>query len=201
MAFETVWNINPGADFAETVVARDQAGAALNLTGFTATIEDVSGVLGSAVAISIPNAALGQLRFTLTWQASWPLIRTTLGAFRVLLANGTDESTPFLVYVRVAASNARVTVPRGADMAWGFTWPDDSEGVDLTGQTIEVINASATLAPLMTVVVLNAATRACEVRLEGDLATPVGNAGSFQLRRSTAGANRRTLPPIAVIIA
>lgn len=201
MANKTVWDINPGADFAATTVARDQAGAAINLTGFTASIEDVSGVLGSAIGVTIPNPAAGEIRFTLTWQPGWQLTPGNLGAFRLRLVNGADESTPFLVYVRLPMQPARVTVPRGADMAWGFTWPDDSEGADLTGQTVEVINASATLAPLMTVVVLNAATRACEVRLEGDLATPVGNAGSYQLRRSTAGVNRRTLPPITVNIA
>lgn len=201
MARETIWYINPGADFAATVIARDQAGAAINLTGFTATIEDVSGVLGSAVAISIPNAALGELRFTLTWQGAWPTASGLLGSCRVRLVNGADESTPFLIHVAVPTQTARVTVPRGADMAWGFTWPDDSEGADLTGQTVEVINASTTLTPLMSVVVLNATTRACEVRLEGDLAVPLGNAGTYQLRRSTSGVNRRTLPSIAVNIA
>lgn len=200
MSNKAVWDINPGTDFAATAIARDQAGAVVNLTGFTATIEDVSGVLGAAIAVSIPTPANGEVRFSLTWQSGWLLTPNTLGAFRLRLVNGTDESTPFLIYVRVPPQYARVIVPRGADMAWGFTWPDDSEGADLTGQTIAVVNASAILAPLLTVVVLNAVTRACEVRLEGDLATPLGSAGTYQLRRSSAGVNRRTLPPIAVNI-
>lgn len=190
--------INASGDWAATTVARDETGAALDLTGFTASIADVTGVLGAALVASIPNAGAGQVRLALTWQGAWPTARGTFGTARLLLVSGGDESATFPFRVDVSGPGLRLVIPRGADHAFAFTWPDDREGADLTGETVDVVNPSATLAGLVSVVVTDAATRACEIRIEGDLATPLGDAGTFQLRRRIAGSQPRTTQPFAV---
>lgn len=191
--------LSPGSDFAETTIAADETGAAVDLAGYTASIADATGVLSGAVAASVPDAAAGAVRLEITWGGAWPLVPGILGRCRLVLTNGGAESASLPFTVAVPVADDRMIVPRGADLAWPGIWPDDSEGADFTGQTVEVVNASATLSPLLSVVVTDAATRAYELRLEGDLTTPLGDAGTFQLRRSTAGTNRRTTPPMKVI--
>jgi hypothetical protein len=190
--------LNPGSDFAETVTATDESGEAVDLTGYSASITDETGLLDGQVTASLPDAAAGQVRLAVTWDAAWPLLPGILGRARLLLAASGAESASLPFALALPPQEARVTVPRGSDMVWADIWPDDSEGADFTGQTLEIVNASATLAPLLTVAVTDTATRAYEIRLEGDPATPLGDAGTFQVRRSTAGADRRTTPPLGV---
>ena len=190
--------INPSGDWSATAVLRDQSGAAVNLTGFTASIADVTGEIGSAIAVTIPTPASGVVQLSLTWQGAWATTKRRLGTARLLIINGPDESATEPFAVDVSGAGIRLIVPRGADQAYEFTWPDDRDGASLVGETVDVVNASATLAGLVTVVVTGAATRACQVRIEGDLATPLGDAGTFQLRRRIAGAQPRTTQPFAV---
>lgn len=198
MTCPTTLTINASGDWAATTTATDENGAALDLTGFTASVVDVTGELTGALAATIPNAAAGHVRLALTWQGAWPLGQRRLGTARVLLVNGTDESGSIPFAVDVSGPGIRLVVPRGADQAYAFTWPDDRDGADLTGETVDVVNASATLDGLVTVVVTDAATRACEIRIEGDIATPIGDAGTFQLRRRIASSDPRTTQPFAV---
>ena len=190
--------INASGDWAATTTARDENGAALDLTGFTASIADVTGELGSAVAASIPDPAAGRVRLAVTWQGAWAPVQQRLGSARLLLVNGGDESASFPFEVRVSGVAVWLKAPRGADMAYEFTWPDDRDGAGLAGETVDVVNASAALAGLVSVAVVDAAARLCEVRIEGDLSVPLGDAGTFQLRRRIAGAQPRTTPPFAV---
>lgn len=200
MTCHATLTINASGDWAATTVATDETGAALDLTGFTASIVDVTGELAGALAATIPDAAAGEVRIALTWQGAWTLDQRRLGTARLLLVNGGDESASRSFAVDVSGAGSRLVVPRGADQAYAFTWPDDRDGADLTGETVDVINASATLSGLVSVVVTDAATRACEIRIEGDLATPLGDAGTFQLRRRIAGAQPRTTQPFAVSV-
>jgi hypothetical protein len=190
--------INASGDWAATTVARDENGTALDLTGFTASIVDVTGELIGALAVTIPTPASGLVRLAVTWQGAWATGQRHLGTARILLVNGADESTSFSFGVAVSGIGLRLVVPRGADQAYAFTWPDDRDGASLAGETVDVVNASAALAGLVSVVVTDAASRACEVRIEGDLSVALGDAGTFQLRRRIAGAQPRTMPPIAV---
>ncbi len=190
--------INPSGDWAATTVARDENGAALDLTGFTASVADVTGELPGAVAASITDAAAGIVRLAVTWQGSWVATQRRLGSARLLLVSGGNESASFPFEVHVAGIGAWLKVPRGGDMAYNFTWPDDREGASLVGETVDVINVSAALAGLVAIVVTDAAERACQLRIEGDLSVPLGDAGTFQLRRRVAGADPRTTPPLAV---
>jgi hypothetical protein len=188
----------PSGDYAATSVLQNEDGSPVDLTGFTASIVDVTGSLASAVAASIVTPAAGTVRIAVTWAGAWPLTPVLLGTYRLSLVNGAAESVSSPVSVWVQGGAATIPVQRGGDRVISFTWPDDRDGADLTGETLDVINASATLAPLVTVAVIDAATRACEIRIEGDLSVPLGSAGTFQLRRRIAGAQPRTLPPIAV---
>ena len=190
--------LNPGGDFASTVTLTDESGAVIDATGYTASIVDPTGEVGAAVTATLTDAPNGQLRLQAVWQGAWAATARQLGTARLSLVNGPDEivSRPFPV--SVAGPAVRLVVARGADMAYRFQWPDDRDGADLTGETLDVINASATLAPLASVVVIDAATRECELRIEGDLATPLGEAGTLQVRRRVAGINPRALAPIAV---
>lgn len=201
MTCQSTLTINASGDWAATTVATDENGTALDLTGFTASIVDVTGELTGALVATIPTPASGEVRLSVTWQGAWPTAQRRLGTARLLLVNGTDESCNVPFAVDVSGPGIRLVAPRGADQAYAFTWPDDRDGSSLTGEAVDVVNASATLAGLVTVVVTDAATRACEVRIDGDLATPLGDAGTFQLRRRIAGAQPRTLPPIAVSFA
>lgn len=190
--------INASGDWAATTIATDENGTALDLTGFTASVVDVTGEMAGALAATIPTPASGEVRLALTWQSAWGLGQRRLGTARLLLVNGADENGSIPFAVDVSGHGIRLVVPSGADQAYAFKWPDDRDGADLTGETVDVVNASATLSGLVTVVVTDAATRACEIRIEGDLSTPLGDAGTFQLRRRIAGAEPRTTKPFAV---
>jgi hypothetical protein len=190
--------INASGDWAATNVARDENGVALDLTGFTASVVDVTGELVGAVTASIPDAAAGQVRLAVTWQPGWSKDQARLGSARLILVSGGNESASFPFTVHVARRSLVLKVPRGADMAFAGIWPDDRDGADLSGETLDVINASPALSGLVSVVVTDAPTRAYEIRIEGDLSVPLGDAGTFQLRRRIAGAEPRTTPPIAV---
>lgn len=198
MTCPSTLTLNASGDWAATTVATDETGAALDLTGFTASIVDVTGELAGALAATIPDPAAGKVRIALTWQGAWPLGQRRLGTARLLLVNGGDESGSYSFAVEVSGPGIRLVAPRGSDQPFAFTWPDDRDGADLTGETVDVINASATLAGLVSVVVTDAAARACEIRIEGDLSAPLGDAGTFQLRRRIAGAEPRTTQPFAV---
>jgi len=191
----------PSGDYAATSTLRNEDGSPVDLTGFTASIVDVQGSLGSAVTASIVTPAAGTVRIAVAWQGAWPLTPQLLGTYRLSLVNGAAESVSDPVAIWVQGVAATIPVQRGGDRVISFTWPDDRDGASLTGETVDVINAGATLAPLVTVAVIDAATRACEIRIEGDLAVPLGSAGTFQLRRRTGSTNPRTLPPIAVTFA
>lgn len=201
MTCTSVLTINASGDYAATATLTDENGATVDLTGYAASIVDVTGELTGALAVTVPTPASGLVRIALTWQGAWTTLQRRLGTARLLLVNGADESCNVPFAVDVAGTSLRTVIPRGADQAYGFTWPDDRDGASLTGETVDVVNASATLAGLVTVAVIDAATRACEVRIEGDLSVALGDAGTFQLRRRIAGAQPRTLPPIAVSFA
>ena len=138
------------------------------------------------------------MRLSVAWQGAWAATPGLLGTFRLSLVNGGAETVAAPTTVYVQGTALRLDIARGADMAYAFTWPDDRDGADLTGETLDVVNASASLAPLVTVEVTDAATRACRILIEGDLSVALGDAGTFQLRRRIAGAQPRTIPPIAV---
>ena len=191
----------PSGDFAQTVAMTDETGAAMDLTGNTASIVDVTGDLGAAVTATITDEAAGLVMLSVAWQGAWAVTEGLLGTFRLSLVNGTAETVTAPTTVYVQGTALQLVIARGCDMAYPFTWPDDRDGADLAGETLDVVNASATLAPLLSVAVTDAAARAYEIRLEGDLSVPLGDAGTFQVRRSTAGANRRTTPPMKVIFA
>lgn len=190
--------LNPGGDYGATVAMTDETGAPIDGTGLTASIVDATGELGSAVTAAVVTANPLTIRLAAVWQPGWALTERTLGTARLALTGGATEhvSRAFAVYVPGPA--LRLVVPRGSDYAVRFTWPDDRDGADLTGETLDVINASATLAPLVTVAVIDAATRECELRIEGDLSVPTGEAGTFQLRRRVGSSAPRTLAPYAV---
>lgn len=188
--------INASGDWAATTTLRDESGAVVDTTGMVASVVDITGSLSGAISASIP--ALGQVRLAVTWQGAWGTGAAILGTARLLLVNGGAESASLPFTVSVSGPGLRLLVPRGADQSYAFTWPDDRDGASLSGETVDIVNASSTLAGLVTVVVTDAATRACEVRIEGDLATPLGDAGTFQMRRRIAGAQPRTMPPFSV---
>ena len=186
-------------DFAQSITLRDETGAAVDGTGFAPSIVDVTGDLGSAVTLTAVDAAAGLYRFAVAWQGAWPVASgSVLGAFRVALTAGATEKVWPASNVIVDSTALRLVIPRGNDASYAFTWPDDRDGSDLAGETVDVVNASATLAALASVQVLDAATRSCRLLIEGDLSTPTGDAGTLQLRRRIAGTQPRTLPPIAV---
>jgi hypothetical protein len=193
-------HLSPSGDYASTSVllTEDGHGVAADLTGYVASIVDVTGVLGLAVTADVVDAAAGEVRIAIAWQGAWPLTAGQLGTFRLALVNGEDEAVSAPAAVRVQGPALQLVINRGSDLSYGFTWPDDREGVDLTGETLDVVNASDALAPLVNVAVTDAATRACRLSIEGDLSVAVGAAGTFQLERRISGAQPRTLPPIAV---
>lgn len=185
-------------DFGEVLTWADESGAAVDGTGYTPSIVDVTGDLGAAVTLTTVDAPTGQYRLAVAWQGAWPVTAAVLGTFRVAMTNGATEKVWPISKVMVQGPALRLVIPRGNDGSYPFLWPDDREGADLTGETLDAINASATLAPLVTVEVVDAATRACRLLIEGDLSVPLGDAGTFQLRRRIAGAQPRTIPPISV---
>ncbi len=191
----------PQGDWSQTATLWNEDGTPVDLTGFVAGIVDVTGVLGAAVAAAVVTASAGVVRISVTWDGGWPTGPGLLGSFRLSLVNGAAEIVTGPVQVWVQGVAATIPVQRGGDRVISFTWPDDRDGAALTGETLDVISAGATLGPLVTVAVVDAATRACEILIEGELSVPLGAAGTFQLRRRIAGAQPRTLPPIAVTFA
>lgn len=196
MTCSATLTINASGDWAATATATDETGSALDLTGYTASVVDVTGDLAGALTASIPDAQ--SVRLSLTWQGVWATSQARLGTARVALVNGTDETVSAPFRVEVSGPGIRLVVPRGADLAYRFTWPDDRDGADLTGETLDIINASATLAPLASVAVIDATMRECELRIEGDLSVAIGDAGTLQARRRISGAQPRTTQPFAV---
>ena len=190
----------PSGDYARTDVlyTAEGNGPPADLTGYTASIVDVTGSLAGAVAASIPDAAAGKVRIAVTWQGAWPVTPSLLGTFRVSFVKGAEENVSDPIPVWVQGPALTILAARGCDLTGSFLWPDDRDGAGLAGETLDVITASATLAGLVSVAVTDAATRACSWAIEGDLATPLGAAGTFQFRRLIAGAQPRTLPPISV---
>ena len=188
----------PSGDFVQTFTLTDESGAAVDATGLTPSIVDVTGDLGAAVTLTVMDAPTGQFRLAVAWQPAWPVTAAVLGTFRAALTNGAAEKVWPKSTVMVQGPALRLVQTRGNDNSYAFSWPDDRDGADLTGETLDVVNASATLAPLVTVEVVDAATRACRLLIEGDMSVPIGDAGTIQLRRRIAGAQPRTTPPIAV---
>ena len=199
MACVSSLTLPASGDWAATVTLTDESGATVDTTGMTASIVDATGDVAGALAATIP--ATGQVRLALTWQGAWPVGQRRLGTARLSLVNGGDENVSAPFAVNVAGTAIRLVIPRGADQAYAFIWPDDRDGASLAGETVDIINASAALAGLATVAVTDAATRECELRIEGDLSVALGDAGTLQLRRRIAGAQPRTLAPIAVSFA
>lgn len=192
--------IHPGADFAYTAVLPNGNGGAADLTGFTASIADETGLLAGAVTVSLPNPALGQVRIAVTWQAGWALIGQVLGQCRIRLTSGAQDNATNLLTISVVENASNLIINRSADFACDFTWPDDSEGVSLVGQIVETYNASSGLAGRVSVTVLDAVARKCRLSIEGVPGMSVGVVGSFQMRRSTAGSIRRTTNVQRVIL-
>lgn len=62
MPCSTTLTINASGDWAATTTLMDDAGGVLDLTGFTDSIADETGVLASVIAATIPDAAAGQVR-------------------------------------------------------------------------------------------------------------------------------------------
>lgn len=198
MTCNSPWTIPASGDQTLVTTMRDDSGAAVDLTGKTLSVVDVTGVLGSAVAVTVVDAVTGLIRLAVAWQGAWPIAQGLLGTFRLSMVQGADERVWPPSSVAVQGPALRLVIPRGSDKPMPFIWPDDREGASLTGETLDVVNASATLAPLVSVTVIDATTRECRVSVEGDLSVPVGDAGTFQLRRRIAGAQPRTMAPIAV---
>lgn len=182
-------------DWAQTTALTDENGTAVDASGYTASIVDVTGELAGALAVTLPG---GAVRLSVIWQGGWDTDERRLGTARLSLVGGSEENVSFPFAVDVPGPAVRIVVPRGADQSYAFTWPDDRDGADLTGETVDVINASAALTGLVTVSVTDATTRACEIQIEGDLSVSLGDAGTFQLRRRIAGAQPRTTKPFAV---
>lgn len=193
--------IPPGSDWRGRTIIRDDSGAAIDATGWTASIRDETGDLAGALAIAWIDAPSGEVELTLTWQAGWPLTGGVRGTFRIALVNGSDERVTLPSEVLVYDAATEVTVPRGSDLTIDLVWPDDRNGADLTGETVEAVNVAAGLVGLVSVTVVDPATRTVRWHIEGDPATAMGDLGTFQLRRSIAGAERRTLPLIRIISA
>lgn len=189
--------LNPGQDWLDRTAPRDDGGV-VDMTGWTAEIRDLDGVLTASGAVTA-SIVSGEVQVSITWQAGWPLVGGKLGSFRLALLQGGTEMASYPREVWVSNLETEWHVARGADQTPQFIWDDDRMGADLTGDTIEVINASATLGPLLSAGILNAATRRVWFHLEGDPATPTGDLGTFQLQRSTGGTHRRTTNLIRVI--
>lgn len=83
----------PSGDYAVTSVVRTDGGTgpAADLTGWTVSVVDVTGVLGGAVSASLPDPAAGAVRLAVTWQGSWPVVPGVLGGLRLRLTDGSDE--------------------------------------------------------------------------------------------------------------
>ena len=197
----SILTVNPGSDWQLRATLTDDAGPVDLSGGWVASIYDVTGVLGAAPAAAIIDAAAGLVEQSGTWQPGWPLTGEVLGTFRYRLVRGGEEIGSWPVTVVVNGATAEVRLARGSDLTVELVWPDDRMGLDLTGDVVEVINISAGLAGLVSVEVTDPVTRTIRWHIEGDPAMPQGDLGTFQLRRSTGGLHRRTLPPIRIICA
>lgn len=190
--------LNPGADWLLRAPVLDDAGP-VDLTGCTAGISDVGGVLGSAPAFAIVDAPTGVVEFSGTWQPGWSLAGGWLGNLRLTLTRGQIHIASFLGDVAVNGRVHQLTVARGADFSGEIDWLDDRMGRDLTEDQIEVVNVSPALAGRIAVQVVDPVARKVRWHLEGSPALPTGNLGTFQLQRSTGGAHRRTRLPTRII--
>lgn len=188
--------VPPGSDWLDRIVLRDEAGP-VDLTGWTAEVRDLTGDLPGAMAAGI---VAGTVELSLTWQLAWPLTQALLGTFRLAVENGAMErvTVPHQVWVD-GREQDRIILGRGSDLDRQFIWDNDRLGADLTGDTIEVINVSPALSGLVTAEIVDAASRRVAFHVEGDPATPLGDLGTFQLRRSTGGLHRRTTLPFRII--
>lgn len=187
--------LNPGQDWTADGIMPNGAGGAADLTGFTASAADVSGELGGAVAVSIPDPANGLTRRSITWQAGWSLAPRVLGRFRERYVNGAQDNATNLVTVAVDDTVTDLTAFAGADFDAEFVFPDDDGNpADLTGQTVAAFNVTGALVGRVSVTVLDAPTGRCRLQIEGSPALAVGVAGTFQMIRQDPGpTNRRTL--------
>jgi hypothetical protein len=140
------------------------------------------------------------VQFSGTWQTSWPLRGGRLGTFRLTLNQGAHQIAAFPGSIAVDTKVHELQVARGADFQAEFDWPDDRLGADLTGDDITVINVSPALVGRISVEVTDPVTRTVRWALEGNPRLPLGNLGTFQLQRATAGAHRRTRLPIRIIV-
>lgn len=190
--------INPGTDWLFRGPVFDDAGQ-IDGSGMTASIYDVTGVLGVAVAASIVAPSPLEVELAGTWQAGWPLTAVQLGAFRYALTSGATEIGSFKVTVYVNGAEDEVEVARGSDLTVELDWPDDRMGLDMTGDTLTVINASPDLIGVISAEIVDPVTRKVRWHIEGDQSMPVGDLGTFQLQRATGGLHRRTTNLIRVI--
>lgn len=191
--------ITPGSDWALRCIVTDESGLPVNLTGYVASIQDVTGDLGSALSGAVIDEDAGEVELSGTWQPSWPLTGGILGSHRFMLVNGGDETASFPARVIVDGSVERVYLARGSDLQVDFEWPDDRLCLDMSGDSLTVINASAELVARVTASIVDPAARLVRWQIEGDLATPLGSLGTFQLQRATGGLHRRTTIRIEVI--
>lgn len=197
----SILTLNPGSDWQLRATLTDDAGPVDLTGGWTAGIYDVTGALGPAVTAAIVDPAAGLVELAGTWQEGWPLSSEIVGTFRYGLVRGDAEIGSWTITVAVNAAAGIVRLARGSDLTVALNWPDDRMGLDLSGDVIEVVNASPLLAGIVSVEVTDPATRSVRWHIEGDPTMPLGDLGTFQLRRSTGGQHRRTLPPIRIICA
>lgn len=190
--------LNPGSDWLFHAPVQDDAGQ-IDGTGMTASIYDLSGVLGGEVTAGIVTAQPLVVSLGGTWQAGWPLIGDQLGTFRYALTNGGAEIGSWIVPVWVNAAEDVIEVARGSDLTVEIDWPDDRMGLDLSGDTMTVINAAPALVGTVGVTIFDPVARKVRWTIEGDPAMPLGDLGTFQLQRATGGLHRRTTNLIRVI--
>ena len=112
----------PSGDYAATTTLRNEDGTPVDLTGFTASIVDVTGLLAGAVAATIVTPAAGTVRIAVTWQGAWPVTPVLLGTYRLSLVNGAAESVSSPISVWVQGVAVTIPVQRGGDRAISFTW-------------------------------------------------------------------------------
>lgn len=190
--------INPGSDWLFHDPVFDDAGQ-IDGTGLSASIYDVTGALGGAVAAGIVTPSPLVVSLAGTWQGAWPLTGVQLGTFRYALTNGGAEIGSWLVPVYVNAAEDKVEVARGSDLTVDIDWPDDRLGLDMSGDTMTVINAAPGLVGVVGVSIFDPIARKVRWTIEGDPAMPLGDLGTFQLQRATGGLHRRTTNLIRVI--
>lgn len=195
--------LQPGSDFRADCTWPDGAGGAANLTGYTISLVDIAGDLGSAFAVAWISAAAGTFRITGTWDAAWDanIADRVLGQFRVYINSGTDDSATDLVTVLLRNHATELVIHHKADWSAQFIWPDDFGGADMTGQVVEIIYASASLGGSASITILDAATRLCRLDVAQNPAWATGFLGSFSARRKdSGGTNRRALNRFDVVI-